>query len=71
MGTMHIFFIQITICRLELPLVSTIDLCHAEAILSQDCLASLAERTRLAEHKQNFLNILRQNGRRVTKVYFM
>ena len=26
-------------------------------------------RTRLAVHKQSFLNLLRQNGRRVTKVY--
>ena len=25
--------------------------------------------TRLAVHKQSFLNLLRQNGRRVTKVY--
>ena len=25
--------------------------------------------TRLAKHKQSFLNLLRQNGRRVTKVY--
>ena len=33
------------------------------------CTASLVERTRLAVHKQSFLNLLRQNGRRVTKVY--
>ena len=71
MGTMHIFLFNLQ-CRLELPLVSTVDLCYAAAILSLDCLASLAERTRLAEHKQlSFLNLLRQNGRRVTKVYCM
>ena len=33
------------------------------------CPASLVERTRLAGHKQSFLNLLRQNGRHVTKVY--
>ena len=27
------------------------------------------ERTRLAVHQQTFLNLLRQNGRGVTKVY--
>ena len=68
MGTMHIFLFNLQ-CRLELPLVSTVGLCHAAAILSQYCSASLAERTRLAEHKQSFLNLLRKNGRRVTKVY--
>ena len=31
--------------------------------------ASLVDRTRLAGHKQRFSNLLRQNGRRVTKVY--
>ena len=33
------------------------------------CPASLIERTRLAGHKQSFFNVLRQNGRHVTKVY--
>ena len=33
------------------------------------CTASLVERTRLAMHKQCFLNLLRQNGRCMTKVY--
>ena len=52
-----------------------LDLCHAVAILSQVikmlclCTASLVKRTRLAVPKQSFLNLLRQNGRRVTKVY--
>ena len=32
------------------------------------CTASLVLSTRLAVHKQSFLNLLRQNGRRVTKV---
>ena len=32
-------------------------------------MASLVERTRLAVHKQTFLNLPRQNGLRVTKVY--
>ena len=31
--------------------------------------ASLVERARLAVHKQSFFNLLRQNGRPVTKVY--
>ena len=30
---------------------------------------NLEERTRLAGHKQRFSNLLRQNGRHVTKVY--
>ena len=34
------------------------------------CTASLVERTRVAVHKQNFLNLLRQNGGRVAKVYY-
>ena len=34
------------------------------------CTASLVLSTRLAVHKQTFLNLLRQNGRRVTKVYY-
>ena len=34
------------------------------------CTASLVERTRLTEHKQSFLNLLRQNGCHVTKVYW-
>ena len=33
-------------------------------------MASLIERTRLAVHKQSFLNLLRQKGRRMTKVYY-
>ena len=33
------------------------------------CTASHVERTRLAVHKQSFLNLLKQNGGRVTKVY--
>ena len=33
------------------------------------CTACLVERTRLTVHKQSLLNLLRQNGRRVTKVY--
>ena len=31
--------------------------------------ASLVERARLAVHKQSFFNLLRQNGRPLTKVY--
>ena len=31
------------------------------------CMASLVERTRLAVHKQSFLNLQRQNGRGTTK----
>ena len=34
------------------------------------CTASLVERTRVAVHKQSFLNLLRQNGGRVAKVYY-
>ena len=36
-------------------------------------MASLVERTRLAVrmHKQSFSNLVRQNGRRVTKVYYV
>ena len=52
------------------------NLCHAEATLSVRrfknlffCTASLVERTRLAVQKQSFLNLLRQNGLRVTKVF--
>ena len=33
-------------------------------------MASLIERKRLAVHKQSFLNLLRQKGRRMTKVYY-
>ena len=33
------------------------------------CMASLVLSTRLAVHKQSFSNLLRQNGRRMTKVY--
>ena len=31
---------------------------------------SLVQRTRLAVHKQSFKNLLRQNGCRMTKVYW-
>ena len=33
-------------------------------------MASLIERTRLAVHKQSFLNLLRQKGCSTTKVYY-
>ena len=33
-------------------------------------MASLIERTRLAVHKQSFLNLLRQKGYSMTKVYY-
>ena len=33
-------------------------------------MASLLERTRLAVHKQSFLNLLRQKGCSMTKVYY-
>ena len=33
-------------------------------------MASLIERTRLAIYKQSFLNLLRQKGHRMTKVYY-
>ena len=52
-----------------------IDLWHVVAILSQEikklCLwtASFVLSTRLAVHKQSFSNLLRQNGRHMTKVY--
>ena len=52
-----------------------IDLWHAVVILSQKIKKalfmhsySLVLSTRLAVHKQSFLNLLRKNGRRVTKV---
>ena len=44
-------------------------LLRGDHFVSRDlCPASLVERTRLAGHKQSFLNLLRQNGRHVTKV---
>ena len=55
--------------------VPIIDLCHAAAICFRRfkklclCTPSLVLSTRLAVHIQSFLNLLRQNGRRVTKAY--
>ena len=54
----------------------SIDLCHTVAILLRRfkklclCTGSLVPSTRLAIHKQSFLNLLRQNGRHVTKVSY-
>ena len=64
MGTVHIFLFKLQ-CRLELPLVSIIK----TFVTRRPFCFCWAERTRLAELKESFLNRLRQNGRRVTKVY--
>ena len=67
MGTMHIFLFKLE-SRLELPLVSTI---KTFVTLRPFCLCSASLAERLAELKQSFLNLLGQNGSRLTKVYRM
>ena len=63
-------------CRKSRAKHLSIDIGHAAAILSQEikklciCTASLVLTERLTVRQQSFFNLPRQNGRRVTKVFW-